>query len=155
VFRDIERVVGRLARGDLTQPISEKHQDTFGRVKTDINDSLSHIAKVVHRLRPSADAIATASDGIAGGDTNLWSRSEQQASSLQQAAAGLEQLTSSARQYAESGGTVVGYAIQARDQINTASNKIAEIAFQTNLLAPNASGEAARPGPASRAAGTR
>jgi methyl-accepting chemotaxis protein len=58
-----------------------------------------------------------------------------------------------ARQEAESGGEVVGRAIQAMGKIETASGEISEItamidniAFQTNLLALNAGVEAARAG---------
>jgi methyl-accepting chemotaxis protein len=63
------------------------------------------------------------------------------------------QLASGAREEAEKGGEVVGRAVTAMGEINTASKKIAdiigvidEIAFQTNLLALNAAVEAARAG---------
>jgi methyl-accepting chemotaxis protein len=170
VFTDIAQVMGFLAKGDLTHPVTGEYSGTFGDVKSDINDSLEHLAGVVRQLRESADVIATASDEISSGNNNLSARTEQQASSLEETAASMEQLTStvrhnadnaqqanqvaaSARQHAESGGEVVNRAIVAMDQINAASNKIAEIigvideiAFQTNLLALNASVEAARAG---------
>jgi methyl-accepting chemotaxis protein len=170
VFGEIARVMGQLARGDLTQSMNGDFDGTFGKVKTDVNDSLAHLGDVVRRLRESADEIAHVANEIASGNTNLSGRTEQQAASLEETAASMEELTStvrnnaenaqqanqvaaSARQHAEAGGVVVRDAIQAMDQINTASNKIAEIigvideiAFQTNLLALNASVEAARAG---------
>jgi methyl-accepting chemotaxis protein len=64
-----------------------------------------------------------------------------------------DKLAVNARKQAETGGTVVGQAIEAMSAIRTSSNKIAniigvidEIAFQTNLLALNAAVEAARAG---------
>ena len=97
-------------------------------------------------------------------------RTEEQAASLEQTAASMEEMTSAvknnadnaaqasqlaaaARDQAERGGKVVSAAVTAMVGINLASNKIAdiigvidEIAFQTNLLALNAAVEAARAG---------
>jgi len=63
------------------------------------------------------------------------------------------ELAASASKQAAQGGEVVSRAVTAMDEINQASNKIAdiigvidEIAFQTNLLALNAAVEAARAG---------
>jgi len=63
------------------------------------------------------------------------------------------QLAMAAREVAEKGGSVTLHAVEAMDEINKSSKKIAdiinvidEIAFQTNLLALNAAVEAARAG---------
>ena len=68
-------------------------------------------------------------------------------------AAQANQLAIAAREQAESGGDVVKQAVNAMQEINGSSKKIADIigviddiAFQTNLLALNASVEAARAG---------
>jgi methyl-accepting chemotaxis protein len=170
VFTDIASVMEPLAKGDLTGSIRGEYAGTFGKVKGDINESLRHLEEVIVQLRESADVVATASDEITSGNTNLSGRTEQQASSLQETASSMEELTSTvrnnadnaqqanalasnARSKAEQGGEVVKRAVQAMEAINTSSAKIAEIisvideiAFQTNLLALNASVEAARAG---------
>jgi methyl-accepting chemotaxis protein len=68
-------------------------------------------------------------------------------------AARANQLAAAARAQAERGGSVVGAAVVAMDEINASSKRIADIigvidaiAFQTNLLALNAAVEAARAG---------
>ncbi len=170
VFEDIARVMGFLAKGDLTQPIRQDYQGSYGTVKNHVNDTLGHLEQIVSELRESAEFITSAAKEISSGNTNLSARTEQQASSLEETASSMEELTSTvrnnadnsqqanqlasnARQTAEQGGEVVRKAVQAMEAINVSSNKIAEIigvideiAFQTNLLALNASVEAARAG---------
>ncbi len=170
VFADIAQVMSYMAKGDLTKPIDKEYEGTFDLVKDDINHTLINLEEIVSKMRLSVDSITTSSEEIASGNTNLSNRTEQQASALEETASSMEQLTStvknnadnaqqanqlaaSARQEAEHGGEVVGNAVEAMEDINKASGKIAEIigvideiAFQTNLLALNASVEAARAG---------
>lgn len=170
VFNDIAGVMSHLSQGNLAQSMAGNYQGTFGRVKEDINTTVTHLAEVVQQLRENADFIATSAGEIASGNNNLNARTEQQAASLEEAASSMEQLTSTvrnnaanaqqanqladiARLKAEQGGLVVHRAVDAMNAINSASGKIAEIigvideiAFQTNLLALNASVEAARAG---------
>src|SRR3546814_17190131 len=100
----------------------------------------------------------------------LSSRTEQQAASLQETAASMEQLASTVRMntdnalqadalakgasdVAERGGQAVSVVVSTLSEISTSSHKMAEIvgvidgiAFQTNILALNAEVAAARAG---------
>jgi len=170
VFEDIAQVMGYMAEGDLTKQMTGEYEGTFAEVKENINTTMANLEQIVSKVREAVDSIVTGADEISSGNTNLSQRTEEQASSLEETASSMEELTAAvknsadnagqanqvatgARETAERGGEVVGNAVTAMDEINAASNKIAEIigvideiAFQTNLLALNASVEAARAG---------
>ena len=170
VFHDVSQTLSAMSAGDLTKPVNSNYEGEFGKIKDDLNNTLLHVSKVLGELREATESVNVSSNEITSGNTNLSGRTEQQASSLEETAASMEELTSTvrnnadnaqqantvattARQLAEKGGEVVGRAVTAMDQINASSTKIAEIisvideiAFQTNLLALNASVEAARAG---------
>ncbi len=169
-FNDIAQSMDRISNGDLTQPITNDYQGVFGKVKTDVNETISKLNEVLAKLRHSTEVIATSSGEIVSGNNSLSSRTEQQASSLEETAASMEELTSTvknnaenamqankvasnAKDLAEQGGVIVNKAVEAMKDISNSSRKISEIisvideiAFQTNLLALNASVEAARAG---------
>ena len=170
VFDNLGNTLQSMSEGDFTKPLAGDYLGAFSTIQDDVNNTLVQVSETLNNLRQIADSINVSSNEITSGNTNLSSRTEQQASALQQTASSMEELTSTvrhnadnakqadqvatnARQLAEKGGEVVNNAVVAMDQINTASNKIAEIigvideiAFQTNLLALNASVEAARAG---------
>jgi methyl-accepting chemotaxis protein len=128
------------------------------------------VAGVIRAMSIAAAEVRTGADEISRGNLDLSQRTEEQASSLQETAASMEQMTAmvksnadnaaqanqlaaAAREQAERGGKVVGSAVAAMQEINVASKRIADIigviddiAFQTNLLALNAAVEAARAG---------
>lgn len=169
-LNDVLRILGAMAKGDLSERITRDYHGAFAQLKTDANATADKLTEVTSKIWSSAGAIGTAANEIAQGNADLSQRTEEQASSLQETASSMEQMTSAVRQSsdnarqanelsdqaklkARSGGEVVSKAIQAMDDINVASKKISdiigvidEIAFQTNLLALNAAVEAARAG---------
>ena len=169
-LNDVLRMLGAMAKGDLTERITRDYQGSFGQLKDDANTTADKLTEVIGNIRSSAQAITSAANEIAQGNADLSQRTEEQASSLEETASSMEQMTSTVRQSSENaqqanslsdtaqskaveGGEVVSRAVGAMDEINDSSKKISdiigvidEIAFQTNLLALNAAVEAARAG---------
>jgi methyl-accepting chemotaxis protein len=179
VSRAIAAPVGRAAamlgeiadgRGDLTRRMPVESRDEVGALAEAFNRFVASLNHTIGDVRESAYAIAGASTEIASGNMNLSGRTEAQASSLEETAAAMEELTSTVRQNAdnarqanqlvqgatreaEKGGQVVGEVVATMGSISDSSRKIVEIigvidgiAFQTNILALNAAVEAARAG---------
>ena len=169
-LRDVVRVLGALAQGDLTQRITDDYQGTFGQLKDYANETADSLSRMLGQIRLAADTIYTAASEISAGNTDLSSRTEEQASSLEETASSMEELTSTvklnadnarqanslavnASEVAVAGGTVVSQVVETMSSINESARKIADIigvidgiAFQTNILALNAAVEAARAG---------
>jgi methyl-accepting chemotaxis protein len=169
-LNEVVRVLGALARGDLTEKITNGYQGTFGRLKDDSNATVAQLSQIIGQIRDASESIDTASREIAAGNTDLSRRTEEQASSLEETASSMEELTATVKQNAENakqanqlaagaaavavkGGAVVGEVVGTMSSINESSRKIVDIisvidgiAFQTNILALNAAVEAARAG---------
>ncbi len=167
---EIQRVLNALAKGDLTETISNEYFGTFGQLKNDSNATVENLRSLVEQIRSATDSINTGAKEIAAGNMDLSQRTEEQASSLEETASSMEELASTVKQNAENakqanqmaaaasvvavkGGTVVGEVVTTMSAINESSRKIVDIisvidgiAFQTNILALNAAVEAARAG---------
>jgi methyl-accepting chemotaxis protein len=166
---DAANTARRIAEGDFTA-----HVNVVGNDRESLLYSMSQLRErlgtLIRNVHKSSRAVDVAATEMSESIEKLNGRTQQQAASLEETAASMEQMTATvrasadnarnadklavnARKQAETGGTVVGQAIEAMSAIRTSSNKIAniigvidEIAFQTNLLALNAAVEAARAG---------
>ena len=81
VFMDINRVIGGMAGGDLTQTIEKDYEGSYSEAKGAINTSQEKIGSVFGQIREAADFINNSSEEIAAGNNNLSQRAEEQASS--------------------------------------------------------------------------
>ena len=159
-----------VAGGDLTSTFTVKgRNETAGLLKALLQMS-QRLTLTVENIKSNAVTIATSSEEIARGNGDLSARTEEQAASLAETAASMEQLSSiignnadntrhaaemanSATSAALRGGEAMESVLNSMEKISNSAGQIKEIisvidgiAFQTNILALNAAVEAARAG---------
>lgn len=163
-----------LADNDLQVRLDGPCDPAFESIRSDFNHFLEQLRTVVVAISDKTRVINAGVQQISISSGDLSLRTEQQATSLEQTAAALAEITSTVRKSAEGAqqasqvaaaakadavrsSGVMNDAVSAMVEINQSSTKITqiigvidEIAFQTNLLALNAGVEAARAGEAGR-----
>ncbi|RRW69296.1 HAMP domain-containing protein [Pantoea dispersa] len=162
--------IQRIAQGDLTQRIDAGNENELGLMLKELEAMRLSLISTVSGIREGVGRIYANAQEIANGNNNLSSRTEEQASALQQTAASMEEIKTTVRQNADnahnarqladsasknarSGGEVMTRLEEIMQQISKSSRQIADIngvidsiANQTNILSLNAAVEAARAG---------
>ena len=155
---------------DLSKRLVLNRNDEIGHAAQAFNQMMATFEDIVASIRRSAGEVAISSRQIASGNEDLSQRTEEQSASLAETASSLEQITATVRQTADyahqardASGEVSNRALQAgevaartdaamagirqsSEQITSIITAIDDLAFQTSLLALNASVEAARAG---------
>jgi methyl-accepting chemotaxis protein len=159
-----------VAGGDLTRDLRAEGRDEAAQLLRALHDMTQRLRGIVGDVLQGSQAIASSASQIAAGNLDLSSRTEEQASSLQQTAASMEEITATVRHNADNArqanqlaqetatqatrsGQVADQVVATMGGIHDASRRIVDIigvidgiAFQTNILALNAAVEAARAG---------
>ncbi|MEL6519487.1 MAG: methyl-accepting chemotaxis protein [Pseudomonadota bacterium] len=172
VVEALSKGLSNLAEGDLAYRIKTPFDGTYEGLRQNFNTSCDRLESLIGQVVINAAGILQNADELSRSSQDLTVQTSKQASSAEQAAASVVEVSQSvstiaqraaetdeyvttAREGAESGGDIVQEAIAAMNEIKASSDQIAqtiglidEIAFQTNLLALNAGVEAARAGEA-------
>jgi methyl-accepting chemotaxis protein len=163
-------VAQTVAGGDLRSAVRVDSKDEIGELLGALRTMQTNLSGIVGKVRAGTETIHGATVEIAAGNLDLSGRTEQQASSLEETAAAMVELTTTVQQnnananeaskladvasrVAVRGGDAVEQMVRTMGSINESSRKIVDIigvidgiAFQTNILALNAAVEAARAG---------
>lgn len=173
ISRSIKKSVNvaeQVAAGKLGADIEVTSKDEMGYLLGALKEMDSKLFHIVRQVRESSFLITSAAKEVSAGTLDLSSRTESQASSIEETSAAMDTLTHTVKQNADhavqgsqfaieasriakEGGHVVTDIVDTMKNIDQSSRKIVDIievidgiAFQTNLLALNAAVEAARAG---------
>ena len=171
VEAEISEVLTAVNRGDLTRRVpASAASGQFEALGRGVNDIADRLAGLVIAVSGSAAEVRRGAEEIVDGSSSIATRTAQAAASLENTASTLQQVTSAVRQTAQHAALANDVAAQTRQaatdglatvsaatasmtQIESASHEIAgiveivnKIAFQINMLAINATIEAAHAG---------
>ena len=160
----------KIGSGELFHEFETGARNEIGLMLESLKNMKMSLSEIITSVRNTSDEIRTDASEIDNSNHNLASRTEEQASALQQTAASMEEikttvsnnaenarqanaLSHQARSAADNGSAVMINVVSTMDKISQSARKIFEIngvidgiANQTNILALNAAVEAARAG---------
>lgn len=152
-----------ISEGDLTKRIGIDNDDEVGQLCRSIDSFLDKIQSIIGEIKENGKHLNIASEEVNQASSSLANGSDQQAANVEEVSASLEEMSATVSHNAENaketeemailsktqadkGGRSVLEAIRAMDSIAEKIEIIEDIAYQTNLLALNATIEAARAG---------
>lgn len=174
VVQDVSYHLDKMAKGDFQEAITETYEGDFNLIEESMKGINSSLNNILSQISQSVDTVAASSGQMADGAQSLSQGATQQASAIQELSATVTTISESSKQTAVAAEEVNHFVNQmggqlavsmdhvqdlnsAMEKISDSSEKIGKIietieniAFQTNILALNASVEAARAGTAGK-----
>ncbi len=173
-LQSLQRCTEAVAAGDLSQRMAMVGRDEVAEIGQVMDRMTYRLSDLVSEIRNSASLVNMTGQQVSAGSARLAARTDEQAGSLGTSVSAINQLTVSVDRnvgatreldtltgqlaaQAELGTTAMGDTVQAMQQLQAASLRVAEVvgviddvAFQTGMLALNAAVEAARAGEAGK-----
>jgi methyl-accepting chemotaxis protein len=170
VVQDVSHHLGRMAQGDFRENITSTYWGDFSAIEQSIRSIHSSLKETLYQISQSAGTLASSAVQVSDGAKSLSQGAAEQASAIQEisaTAAGIAKsagetvsAASEAEHFVARADAQLGVSVDFVKEMNTAMEKISKtseeisriigtienIAFQTNILALNASVEAARAG---------
>jgi len=82
-IQDVQRVMGAMERGDMTQSISAAYQGDFATLKEAINNTIARLSETIAQIITAADALSNASGQVSATAQSLSQASSEQAASVE------------------------------------------------------------------------
>ena len=174
VVQDVSYHLGKMAQGDFCEEITRSYPGDFEAIEKSVKTIHSSLHDTLIQITGSAGALSASASQMSHGAQSLSQGVTEQSSAVQELSATMLDISENAKQTsaaaAEAGqfvnqaGAQLGVSVNCVEELNAAMEKISSsseqiekiigtienIAFQTNILALNASVEAARSGSAGK-----
>lgn len=174
IIGDMTQYLGEMSQGNFAAESNLEYLGDFHPIKLALDEINRSLNDVMEHIDQSAEQVASGAEQVAGGSQALSQGATEQASSIQELSASIAEiseevkrnasnaanaskLSDDAAQKVAQGETQMERLVEAMNEISTTSSTISkiiksieDIAFQTNILALNASVEAARAGAAGK-----